>query len=60
MDIMIHDIDIALNLIDSKVKSINAVGGQVYTDREDYANCQLLLKTAVWLTSSQAVLLKKK
>ena len=44
MDIMIHDIDIALNLIDSKVKSINAVGGQVYTGREDYAHCQLLFE----------------
>ncbi|MBE9504000.1 MAG: Gfo/Idh/MocA family oxidoreductase, partial [Proteobacteria bacterium] len=44
MDIMIHDIDIALNLIDSKVKSIKAVGGQAYTDREDYASCQLLFE----------------
>jgi len=41
MDIMIHDIDIALNLIDSKVDSINAVGGSVFTDKEDYASCQL-------------------
>lgn len=44
MDIMIHDIDIALNLIDSKVKSIKAVGGQAYTDREDFASCQLLFE----------------
>lgn len=44
MDIMIHDIDIALNLIDSKVKSINAMGGKAYTDREDFASCQLLFE----------------
>ncbi len=44
MDIMIHDIDIALNLIDSKVKSINATGGSAYTDREDYATCQLMFE----------------
>lgn len=44
MDIMIHDIDIALNLIDSRVKSIKAVGGSIYTDREDFASCQLLFE----------------
>ncbi len=44
MDIMIHDIDIALNLINSRVKSINAVGGAVYTDKEDFAACQLLFE----------------
>lgn len=41
MDIMIHDIDIALNLIDSRVKSIKAIGGSAYTDMEDFASCQL-------------------
>jgi len=44
MDIMIHDIDIALNLIDSKVKKLNAVGGNAFTDMEDFANCQLLFE----------------
>lgn len=44
MDIMIHDIDIALNLIGSKVKSIKAVGGSAFTDMEDYASCQLIFE----------------
>ena len=44
MDIMIHDIDIALNLIDSKVKSLKAVGGSAFTDKEDFASCQLLFE----------------
>jgi len=44
MDIMIHDIDIALNLIDSKVKSLKAVAGSAFTDMEDYASCQLLFE----------------
>lgn len=44
MDIMIHDIDIALNMIDSKVKSIKAAGGSAFTDMEDYASCQLLFE----------------
>jgi len=50
MDIMIHDIDIALNLIDSRVKSINAVGGPVFTDMEDFASCQLLFENGCLAT----------
>lgn len=44
MDIMIHDIDIALNLIDSKVKSLKATGDKAFTDKEDFAACQLLFE----------------
>lgn len=44
MDIMIHDIDIALNLVDSKVKSLKAIGGSGFTDKEDFASCQLLFE----------------
>ena len=44
MDIMIHDIDIALNLIDSRIKEIHALGGSAFTSMEDYASCQLLFE----------------
>ena len=41
LDIMIHDIDILLNLIDSKVVRINVMGKSIFTDRDDLVNVQL-------------------
>lgn len=41
LDIMIHDIDIILNLIDSKVKSISVVGASVFSGKDDLVNAQL-------------------
>ena len=41
LDIMIHDIDILLNLIDSKVSHINVMGKSVFTDRDDLVSVQL-------------------
>lgn len=41
LDIMIHDIDILLNLIDSKVSRINVMGKSVFTDRDDLVSVQL-------------------
>lgn len=41
MDLMIHDIDIVLNLVDSKVRRINALGVSIFTKNEDLANVQL-------------------
>ena len=41
MDLLIHDIDIILNLVESKVKKMNAMGGSVYSDKEDFANVQI-------------------
>lgn len=41
MDLMIHDIDIILGLIDSQIKDIQAVGVNVLTPLEDIANCRL-------------------
>ncbi|MCE9499805.1 MAG: Gfo/Idh/MocA family oxidoreductase, partial [Leptospira sp.] len=37
LDMMIHDIDIVLNLIDSKVKYLSASGSKVVSDHEDVA-----------------------
>jgi predicted dehydrogenase len=40
-DLMIHDVDIVLSLVDSDVESIEAVGVPVLTDRVDIANARL-------------------
>lgn len=41
LDLMIHDIDLILNLVKSKVKSINASGMSILSDSEDIANCRI-------------------
>jgi predicted dehydrogenase len=41
LDLMIHDIDIILELVNSPVQSIQAVGVNVLTDHEDIANARL-------------------
>jgi len=41
LDIMIHDIDIVLNLIKSKVAQINVSGVSVFTKKDDIVNAQL-------------------
>ncbi len=41
LDIMIHDIDIILNLIQSRVVRINVVGASVFTQRDDLVTAQL-------------------
>ncbi len=41
LDLMIHDIDIILNLVDSPVITINAVGTSVFTDKEDIVHVQI-------------------
>ena len=40
-DLMIHDLDIVLSLVDSEVESIEAVGVPVLTGRVDIANARL-------------------
>jgi len=41
LDIMIHDIDIILNLIKSEVSNINVVGSSVFSGRDDLINAQI-------------------
>ena len=41
LDLMIHDIDIILSVVDSKVKSINASGVSVISDTPDIANARI-------------------
>ncbi len=44
LDLMIHDIDIVLGLVNSPVESIQAVGVNVLTSHEDIANVRLNFK----------------
>lgn len=41
LDMMIHDIDIILNLVNSPVHQIHVIGKSIYTNREDLANVQI-------------------
>jgi predicted dehydrogenase len=41
LDIMIHDIDIILNLIQSKVVNTNVLGASVFSKKDDLVNAQL-------------------
>ena len=41
MDLMIHDLDIVLDLARSEIKSVDSVGAGVLSDREDIANARI-------------------
>ena len=47
LDLMIHDIDIILGLVHSKVKDIEAVGISTVSDHEDLANVRLTFQNNV-------------
>lgn len=47
LDLMIHDIDIILELVNSEVKTIEAVGTSSVSDHEDMANVRLVFKNGV-------------
>jgi len=55
LDLMIHDIDIILHLVRSKIKKIDAVGIKVLSKHEDIANARLTFKnnTICNITSSR-------
>lgn len=44
LDMMIHDIDVILGMVPSKVASVDAVGTPVLTRHEDIANARLLFE----------------
>ncbi|MBI4777530.1 Gfo/Idh/MocA family oxidoreductase [Candidatus Desantisbacteria bacterium] len=56
LDLLIHDIDIVLNLIDSPVVELHAVGTRVYSSYEDIANVQIIFANGCIanLTASRA------
>lgn len=41
LDLMIHDIDIILDVVNSPVKSVDAVGVAIFSDKEDIANARI-------------------
>jgi len=56
MDLMIHDIDIVLGLVDSEVRRISASGVRVHSAQTDVANVQILFEsgTIANITASRA------
>ncbi|MEA3496838.1 MAG: Gfo/Idh/MocA family oxidoreductase [Bacteroidota bacterium] len=58
LDLMIHDIDIILSLVDSKVKQINASGVSIISDSPDIANARVEFENGYVanLTASRASL----
>lgn len=55
LDLMIHDLDIILHLVRSKVKEVHAVGMPVITEKTDIANVRLIFEdgTVANLTASR-------
>jgi predicted dehydrogenase len=56
MDLMIHDIDIVLGLVDSEPRKITAVGSSVHSRVTDVANVQIVFEsgTIAAITASRA------
>ncbi len=56
LDLMIHDLDIVLSLVNSPVKTCYAVGTSVHSDREDIASVSLTFENhcVAHLTASRA------
>lgn len=57
-DLMIHDLDILLSLVEAPVKSVEAVGVSLFGDREDVANARIVFEDGcvASLTASRASL----
>lgn len=41
LDLMIHDIDIVLHIVDSKVESVETIALSILSPTEDFANCRI-------------------
>ena len=61
-DLMIHDIDIILSFVKSKVKKIHAVGVPILTDKIDIANARVIFDSGcvVNITSSRVSFKKER
>ena len=57
-DLMIHDLDLVLELVGDEVESIDAAGGAILTDHEDLASVRLVFKNGARanVTASRASL----
>ena len=58
LDLMIHDLDLVLDLVGSEVASFDAAGGAILTDREDLASVRLVFENGARanVTASRASL----
>jgi len=50
LDLMIHDLDLVLALVDSEIESVDAVGAPVASDHEDIANARLRFRNGATAT----------
>jgi predicted dehydrogenase len=50
LDLIIHDVDIVLNLVPSKIKRISVTGKSIYTEFEDIATVQLTFENGCMAT----------
>lgn len=57
-DLMIHDLDLVLDLVDSEVASVDSAGGAILTDREDVASVHIVFQNGARanVTASRASL----
>ncbi|MCX7019829.1 MAG: Gfo/Idh/MocA family oxidoreductase [Candidatus Sumerlaeota bacterium] len=62
LDLMIHDLDIILQLVNSPVASVEAAGVGIYTDKEDIANARIHFANGCIanLTASRVTPVKKR
>jgi len=62
LDLMIHDLDIILNLVNSDVKTVNCIGSKITTDMGDIADVQIKFENGVLanLISSRVSQIKKR
>lgn len=60
LDLMIHDIDIILNLVNSEVVNLNVIGSSVFSDRDDVVVVQILFESGCMatITASRATQFK--
>ncbi len=61
-DLMIHDLDIILSIVKSKIKNIHAVGVPILTDKVDIANARLVFESGcvVNITASRVSFKKER
>lgn len=60
LDLMIHDIDIVMNIVNSPVISVQASGGSVFTDYEDYATAILQFESGCTATVTASRITQRK
>lgn len=60
LDLMIHDVDIIMNIVNSPVVSVKASGGSVFSEFEDYASAILQFKNGCIATVTASRITQRK